>query len=311
MLAAPRTFPQSHWVGCPAVPCCELAIFCWSTGIASRLNLLLLSMQRDPELLRQAVTQPEEVADVDEECVLLARYGYGTWGHWLGEILPIASIVEHRYPRRFRYAVPRLQSAYGCVVKESLRAYGIDAGRLIVLPRGKSVRLANAWAVTPIWSDHTPHPAALDVMRGGVRLSAYRPGYEKIALMRRDWPTRGILNGEEIERFFEARGFRITDAGGMPFVEQVRMFQSASVVFGVIGSGLTGLIYSPNGVRVIGAGPALWGDRFFVALGQHRAAAWAEVRGPSQWDGKTGHLRDALFSIPMAALADSMGALSV
>jgi hypothetical protein len=151
----------------------------------------------------------------------------------------------------------------------------------------------------------------LDVMRGSVRLAAYRPGFEKVALMRRDWATRGIHNGDEIERFLEARDFRITDAGGLPFVEQVRMFQSASVVFGVIGSGLTGLIYSPNGVRVIGAGPALWGDRFFVALGQHRAAAWAEVRGPSQWDGKTGQLRDAFFSIPMAALADAIGALSV
>ena len=158
-------------------------------------------------------------------------------------------------------------------------------------------------------SDNAPHPAALDVMRGAIRLSAYQPDGAKIALMRRDWHTRGILNGIEIETVLRGAGYTITDAATMPFVDQARMFQCATTVFGVVGSGLTGLIYSPNGVRVLAAGPASWGDRFFYALAQNRNARWAEVRGPSLWDGKSGLRRDAPFQVPIPALWDAMSRL--
>ena len=250
--------------------------------------------------------------DTDEltgECVLLTRWGHGTWGHWLAEILPMAALIERRYPGRFRYAVPdHGDTSYGAAVLDSLHAYGIDAHRLIRIPPVKSCFLANARIVTPIWSDHAPHPAALDVMRGSVRLCPYRPGWEKIALMRRDWPTRTIANGDEVERFLSAEGFTITDAASMPFLDQVRMFQSAKMVFGVIGSGLTGLIYSPDEVGIVAVGPASWGDRFFYALAQHRRGRWSEVRGRSKWAGES-IMRDAPFEISLQALRDGLNML--
>ena len=83
-------------------------------------------------------------------------------------------------------------------------------------------------------------------MRGAVSLSSYLVGREKIALMRRDWATRAIANCDEVEQFLRAEGFTITDAATLPFLEQVRMFQSAQLVFGVIGSGFTGLITPPT-----------------------------------------------------------------
>jgi len=173
---------------------------------------------------------------------------------------------------------------------------------------GKPRILMDALIVTPIWSDHIPHPAPLDVMRGSVRLVPYRAGWEKIALMRRDWPTRAISNCDEVEQFLRAEGFTITDAAFLPFLDQVRMFQSARVVFGVLGSGLTGLIYSPNCVHVLVAGPASWGDRFFYALAQHRRGRWSEVRGPSRGGGDR-PVRAAPFEVSVRGLSEGLAKL--
>jgi hypothetical protein len=266
-------------------------------------------MRNDEKWLEDTILEAVEPTYIEEECVLLTRYGHGTWGHWLGEILPTAAIVERLYPGRFKYAVPQHASSYGAVMRESLRAYGIETNRILPVSWIKAVRFANAWAVTPIWSDLAPHPAALDVMRGAVRLGPYRPAWDKVGLLRRDWPTRNITNNAEIEKILEANGFTIVDVSALPFVDQVRMFQSANLIFGVLGSGLTGLIYSPPHVRVLTVGPVTWRDQFFYSLAQHRRAKWAEVHGPTRWDG-SGLMRDAAFDVPIPALLQAMERLN-
>jgi capsular polysaccharide biosynthesis protein len=117
-----------------------------------------------------------------------------------------------------------------------------------------------------------------------------------------------MSNGAAVETVLRDAGFTITDAGTLPFVDQVRMFQSAQTIFAVLGSGLTGLIYSRNYIKVLAAGPSCWNDRFFHALAQHRRAVWAEIRGPSRWDGN-GLNRDAPFEVPIADLRHAIDLL--
>jgi hypothetical protein len=52
----------------------------------------------------------------------------------------------------------------------------------------------------------------------------------------------------------------------LSFENQVAAFNAASTVFCVLGSGLTGLIYSPDKVSVIAPAPEDWGDAFFTDL---------------------------------------------
>jgi capsular polysaccharide biosynthesis protein len=262
-------------------------------------------MRGNHEMVLEAIAGAVDPIDVAEECLSLARYGHGTWGHWLGEILPAAAIVERLYPGRFYYAVPYHRSDYGRAMKESLRAYGIEADRIIPISWTSPVRLNNAWTVTAIWSDQSPHPAALDVMRGAVRLSQFRQGEDRVALLRLDAPTRRIINGAEVAGVLRDAGFTIAEASPLRFVDQVRMFQSASTVFSVLGSGLANLMFSPNHVKVLPAAPGCFRDIFFYTLAQHRRGKWAEVRGPSRWNG-TGFARDAPFEVPIPHLLEAI-----
>jgi hypothetical protein len=269
------------------------------------------ALRRDPARVSAAIAAARDPMEVDDECVSLMRYGHGTWGHWLGEILPTAAIVERMYPGRFKYAIPLHRSEYGLTMRESLRAYGIELRRVLLLPWTETIKMNNAWAVTRVWSweDDAPHPAALDVMRGSVRLAPWPTGLQRVALMRRDWPTRQMRNGADVEEILRNAGFTITDAGRYRFVDQVRMFQAAKTVFGVLGSGLTGLIYSPKGVTVLAVGPSDRRDRFFHALAQHRSGRWLEVCGPSLWDGQ-GASWHAPFEVPLSELEDAVDRLS-
>ena len=118
--------------------------------------------------------------------------------------------------------------------------------------------------------------------------------------MRRDWATRAIANCDEVEQFLRAEGFTITDAATLPFLEQVRMFQSAQLVFGVIGSGFTGS-YSPTKYGSWQLDPPP-GGIIFLCIGA--TPRWTMVRGPRPvamgWQGPYAgrSIRDICLSSP-------------
>ncbi len=93
----------------------------------------------------------------------------------------------------------------------------------------------------------------------------------------------------------------------MPFIEQVALFREARTLFGVLGSNLIGLIYSPLGVRTVSAAPADWGDCFFHGLLQAQEGIYADLRGtlPS---GHT-NMMTAPFTLSPGRIAEALDAV--
>jgi hypothetical protein len=88
---------------------------------------------------------PTERIPIQDECFIAARYGHRTWGHWLGEILPLVALAERVYPGRFRYATTFYGgdgASYGSRVAESFAAYGISENRLFRMMANRSYTLA-------------------------------------------------------------------------------------------------------------------------------------------------------------------------
>ncbi len=76
----------------------------------------------------------------------------------------------------------------------------------------------------------------------------------------------------------------------------------------VLGSGLTGLLYAPEGVEIITLAPSKWGDQFFFALMQDRRASLVDLRGPSV-SADPDAARTANFQISLTDLVDGLAAL--
>ena len=50
-------------------------------------------LETNPARVAELVGTTRPIVDYAEECLLLARFGLYTWGHWLGELLPKAVLV--------------------------------------------------------------------------------------------------------------------------------------------------------------------------------------------------------------------------
>ena len=219
---------------------------------------------------------------IDGETIIIARFGAWTWGHWLGELLPKIVLAEHAFPGRFRYAIAhRYDLPEFVTFWQSLQAYGIAPERLVLLESAKDYVLTNAWAVTPVWSDDVMHPGAAQAMRTRQKPTTKRDATSpKIMLARRKDAARQLENSAEIEDFLRADGYVAVDIAALSFQDQARAFSNARCLFSTLGSGLSGLIFSPSGVCVTSVAPSIFGDRFFYALILDRNGIYADVRGP-------------------------------
>ena len=251
----------------------------------------------DPAGIVRLIAEPRPVVVIDGDCLLVARFGIYTWGHWLGELLPKAVLAESRYPGRFRFAMPSQvltdprPEVPWIRMRESLLAYGIDASRILPVDAGCDYRFQALYAVGSVWSDHVMHPAAAAAMRERL-MPAMRPagpGVEKRVALLREGDGRSIVNAGEVAELLRQKGFSFHPIGRLRFWDQVQLFRSATVLFSVLGSDLTGLIYAREGIQVVSVAPSIFGDRFFYAMILDRHGRYADAG----WHGNAfGHAAD-------------------
>jgi len=264
--------------------------------------------------LATALAQASGLRDISEEVILLARAGVQTWGHWLVELLPKAICVEQAYPKRFRYIVPHsiVTNPRLRPLRQSLEAYGLGPERLLLVRGGRKYRFTNLFAVSPIrFRQHALHPKVAALIRGIAPGTEQLSGMPKsIALLRRETSTRNLANIGEICTYLEARGWSIIDVAHLDFVDQVRLFANCEKVISVLGSGLAGLIYAPQRVKVATLAPSHWSDLFFFSLMQEREAQLADIRGISV-GVSLADVRRAPFVLDIADLEAGLRALDL
>ena len=284
--------------------------FLVTTGGAELEEQIPPSLVHEPDRGHEILRMSRPTVEVEPACVIVARFGEGTWGHWLGELLPRAALAEYFRPGLFRFVVPgwitrrRGGGSLGDAVLDSLAVFGVAEDRLIRADPGDNLLLRNAWTVGPMWSDHIPHPAALDILR------AIPPRIEAVLLprklaVRRSALMRRLTNEAEVFEVLARHGYTGVEVGTVPFTEQLAMFREATHVFATLGSDLTGLMFSPDGVRVLAVAPEDWCDRFFYGLCQLRRGHYSEVRGLKASPNEA-RLADSSFSIDLNLLDEML-----
>jgi hypothetical protein len=227
-----------------------------------------------------------QAVDVAAPCVLLARYGEATWGHWLAEMLLKAAVVERAHPGRFLYAVPWWsteatdQRSYATAVLESLAAFGVPPDRLVRLAGFTVYRFAALHDITGTGGDMI-HPGALACLRG-LKLPARAGARQaRVAMLRRPPLARAVFNADDVRDFLALENFALADLTKIPFIEQARLFAEADIVVGSLGSDFAGALFAPEEARLVSVAPAEWADGYFIRLFQRIGAVHADIRGPS------------------------------
>ncbi len=265
--------------------------------VTDQINPLIGDPARSFDEL-MALSYPTET--IDEPCLLVARYGDVTWGHWVAEILPRAIMAERAHPGRFRFVLGERISTmpetrgYATAVLESLAAFGIGRERIMQLRADRHYRFKALHAVSGIWSLAGMNITVMDAMRSMVRSRIKPAGHGRVAVLRRGDHTRGFSNAAAVETLLSEHGFYAPSIEALSFREQVGLFLDAEMIFGAQGSGLVNLIFAPQGIRVISAAPSAWHDTFFHPMIQARDGWHADLRGPTLWTGE-GLERDAPF----------------
>lgn len=116
----------------------------------------------------------------------------------------------------------------------------------------------------------------------------------------------------------EVRGFRarrwsghrstLDEVARLDFRDQTRLFAGCESIVSILGSGLTGLVYAPPGVKVAALAPSRWSDLFFFSLMQERRAQLADIRGASA-GGDPADAARVPFAIDIADLEKGLRAL--
>lgn len=262
--------------------------------------------------LRATIT---DTADIVEESVLLVRYGCGVWGHWLNEILPKAVVAEAVFPGRFHYVVSGTLTRRGGArdpadaILESLAAYGISESRLIRIEPRRNYRFHSLFDVGGCSMWNIVHPGVASWMRDRLGNVAPKKDFALLGIDRQG-STRVLQNMAQIKTDLVARGFGFINSSLLPFQEQVAYFRGASMIFSIYGSGLAGILYAPEGIRVLACAPANWVDTYYLPIVKERRGLYAEVRGAAALDG-VDHVSEASFRVDPKDVAMALQRLHV
>jgi capsular polysaccharide biosynthesis protein len=74
---------------------------------------------------------------------------------------------------------------------------------------------------------------------------------KRIYISRADASYRKIVNELKVIEFLEKYGFSLVQLGNLSFLDQVKLFRDVEIVIAFHGTGLSNLVFSPGGAKVI------------------------------------------------------------
>ncbi|GAA3408543.1 DUF563 domain-containing protein [Paenibacillus hodogayensis] len=171
--------------------------------------------------------------------------------HWMMDVLPrLLPLRLSGWPID-RYIISP-QGPYPYV--ETLRLLGISEEKLLIAYSGSHWQ-ADRLVVVPNVSRKELYPRwSFDFLRGAFARSVPEgqpDGPSYVYISRAGALKRKIVNEEEVASLLKRHGFHIAQLEGMPLTEQIGLFRSAHTIVAPHGAGLTNLLFSPQGVRLI------------------------------------------------------------
>jgi capsular polysaccharide biosynthesis protein len=189
----------------------------------------------------------------EETVALLTMYasniaGHYYYGHWMLDTLPRFALLEKSGIAWDKLIAPQATRFQ----RDTLQLLGVDASRIIA-ERDLHIEAARLLVPTLPGLPGNPPRWVCDFLRS--RFLPLAPpstrSDRRIYISREKAKTRHVLNERQLTQALEARGFERVPLEDLPFLEQVRLLNEASIVVSPHSTGLTNLVFCRPGTSVI------------------------------------------------------------
>lgn len=253
----------------PFVAIIENGRICGEQGAIFTPDHILLEDVSDPRTLRKFDAQTPVAFTADTAAALTFPFG-NNYFHWMLDVLPRIRLLRNsgitidsyiispqgNYP--YLESLELLNIPIGKVLHTSNQFY-LQAAKLIVTPTVSSKQFYPKWAFDFV----------RDELMGKNGNKQPSKEYDRIYISRSRAGKRNVLNEPEVVRLLERYGFQCIHLEDMSLFEQIHAFQSASVIVAPHGAGLTNLLFSRRGVKIIELFPPNYVKTYFSLLGQY------------------------------------------
>lgn len=202
------------------------------------------------------------------DTVFLGSPGSGNYGHWLTDDLPRAVAADRGGSTRWVMTdhgtlmnLRRQESLQLALGDPTIRVTHISADRAVSV---RDLRYMSQPSVHP-W---LKSPAAIAAARDATtRTMTNVTGRTRLHILRRGGAAgRTLINGPDVERLLEQRGFVTLDPLTASAREQAQACYRADVIVGMMGAAMTNSMFAEPGTAVIHLSAAGWGEPFYADL---------------------------------------------
>lgn len=259
----------------------------------------------DGRLIAQTITQhsPAEqqrglntiqnataMREISTSCLLMRKRGDHNYGHWLVEIVPRLALARSQC-HVSGLAIPALGGHIKSVMQDTIGLCDrIGTTPRFELEKNKAVffkELIVVWGATQHGSYMSPYVVSeIEDITKNIDGSDVR----RVFVSRRGSP-RNVADQDAFEDVLKANGFHIVTPGSLSFYDQVRTFKNAEIIVGVMGAGMTNILFAKRGAKIINLSPSTMPDTFFYFISLHKKHNYCEIRGNNisqikSWDQK-------------------------
>jgi glycosyltransferase involved in cell wall biosynthesis len=173
--------------------------------------------------------------------------------HWMHDVLMQFHHVLEYLPKETLIVVPSKLSAFQ---KDSLIALGIDESRFSYINPNDELIVDQLYFVPPPTIMRFDDPEPMQWLRGklhkgfGINKNRHKP-FRRILVSRSRALCRRIINEKDVMNILSQYGFEIVHCEDLTLKEQGQLFSAVDVVISPHGAGLTNLLFSMPGTKVL------------------------------------------------------------
>ena len=187
------------------------------------------------------------------------------YAHWLSEVLP--RIAVFCAEEQFKGIPIVVNGGLHKNIMESLFLVAGSEREIITLPIGRALSvdvlyLTSVAGYVPFerrksklsgYSHGKFNPRAFDLLRSNIDAfmgKEKEQGWPEKIFLRRNSGARKITNAAELEKLMVTRGYSIVEPGELTFLQQVKLFNNAKIIFSPTGAALSNAVFCKPGTQV-------------------------------------------------------------